>query len=152
MLEAIAAGVVLNSLEYSAQADFVVVLRPNLSKHDKLLALEKAFTNYHKPYDYNFDFDTRDALVCSELVYDAYFENLPDKHGLKFETSLINGRKIVSPLEMAKLYKAELNTGAEQFDFVYFLRGYETESLARVATEDEFIESVDWEKYSFLQK
>ena len=152
VLEAIAQGVVLNSLEYSAHADFVVVLRPNLSKFDKLQALEKAFTDYHKPYDYNFDFDTRDALVCSELVYDAYFEQLPEKHGLTFETSMINGRKMVSPLDMAKLYKAELDTGAEQFDFVYFLRGYEVEGLARVATESEFIESVDWDKYSFLQK
>jgi hypothetical protein len=152
VIEAIEPGVVVSSLEGSAHADFVVVLRPKLTKQDKLLALEKAFSNYHKPYDYNFDFDTRDALVCSELVYDAYYERLPKKHGLHLETSLLNGRKMVSPLDMAKLYKAEHGTEAEQFEFVYFLRGYETEGIARVATESEFIESVDWNKFSYLQK
>jgi len=152
VMEAIEPGVVVRSLETSAHADFVVTLRPNLEKEDKLLALFKVFENYHKPYDYNFDFETRDALVCSELVYDAYFERLPDKKGLHFETTLVNGRKLVSPLDMAKKYKAEFGTAEAQFEFVYFIRSYENEGVAKSATQAEFLESVDWNKFSFLQE
>ncbi len=152
VIEAIEPGVVIRSLETSAYADFVVTLRPKLEKKDKMLALFKVFENYHKPYDYNFDFDTRDALVCSELVYDAYFEDLPYKQGLQFEASLVNGRKMVSPLDMAKKFKNEFNTPESQFEFVYFIRTYESDNEARSADVNEFLESIDWNKFSFLQE
>ena len=151
VIEAIEPGVVLQSLRESAHADFVVVLRPNLNKMDKLQALITAFENRGKPYDYNFDFDTRDALVCSELIYDAYFENLPEKNGLHFETSLVNGRKIVSPLDMAKKFKNEHLQEDAEFTFVYFIRGDEETKSASVSTESVFLESVDWNKFSFMQ-
>jgi hypothetical protein len=152
VIEAIEPGVVLQTLPVSANADFVVVLRPRLTKHDKLLALMKAFSNTGKPYDFNFDFATRDALVCSELVYDAYYERLPEKAGLHFETSTVNGRSIVSPIDMAKKYVAERNNADRQFDFVYFLRSNEETGTASVSDEATFVESIEWSKFSFLQE
>ena len=152
VIEAIEPGVVLQSIVTSAHADFVAVLRPRLTKVDKLEALTEAFINRGKPYDYNFDFDTRDSLVCSELIFAAYFERLPDKNGLHFETSLVNGRKIVSPLDMAKKFKAEYSLDDREFDFVYFLKGSEETQNASVATEDKFLESVDWNKFTFMQE
>lgn len=153
VIEAIEPGVVIRSLPVSADADFVVVLRPRLlNKHDGLRALLEAFENVGKPYDYNFDFDTRDAFVCSELVFDAYFENLPEKHGLHFTTSLVNGRKIVSPLDMANKFIQERGTTMAELSFVYFLRGNEATQSASVGSEDEFIKSVSWSKFSFFQK
>lgn len=153
VIEAIAPGVVLQSLPTSADADFVVALRPRLlNKRDKMLALFKAFSHQGKPYDYNFDFDTRDALVCSELVFDANFAKLPEKRGLSFTTSVVNGRKIVSPLDMANKFVAERGTAEAELEFVYFLRGDENSQTASQSTEEEFINSVSWSKFSFLQE
>lgn len=151
VIEAIEPGVVVQTLPVSADADHVVVLRPTVGKRDKLLALLKAFTNMGKPYDFNFDFNTRDAMVCSELVYDAYFERLPEKQGLQFETSIVNGRPIVSPFDMATKYVAERHTAEAELLFVYFLRGDEAAGRAVVSDESTFVQSLAWSKFSFLQ-
>lgn len=152
VIEAIEPGVVFQSLAKSAHADFVATLRPNLTKSDKLIALITAFENTGKPYDYNFDFTTRDALVCSELVYDAYFEDLPEKAGIHLETSLINGRPITSPLDIAIKYKKELDSDSAELSFVYFIAGSEEDGKAYVSDKETFIESIDWNKFSFMQK
>ncbi|PCI29964.1 hypothetical protein COB55_01125 [Candidatus Wolfebacteria bacterium] len=152
VIEAIEPGVVLQSLEVSAHADFVVVLRPQLGNADKMYALFKSFGHFGKPYDYNFDFDTRDALICSELIYDAYFEKLPTKKGLHFDTSLVNGRKIVTPLDMGMKYKQEYGTSDSELKLVYFLRGSEETQSASISTEAVFIDSILWSKFSFLQE
>lgn len=152
VIEAIEPGVVAQTLTKSADADFVVVLRPRLTKQDKMLALMKAFANAGKPYDFNFDFDTRDALVCSELVYDAYFERLPEKKGLHMDTSLVNGRPIVSPLDIATKYVAERNTTVQELDFVYLLAGNENTKTASISNEQTFLSSLEWSKFSFLQE
>jgi len=151
VIEAIEPGVVFQTLTKSADADFVVVLRPMLTKKDIMLSLVKAFANTGKPYDFNFDFDTRDALVCSELVYDAYFERLPEKNGLSMQTSLINGRKIVSPFDIAKKYVAEKDSLEKQLEFVYFIMSSEKTGETTVGTEKDFVGSLEWSKFSFLQ-
>lgn len=151
VIEAIEPGVVIQTLPVSADADFVVALRPELTKRDKLLALSKAFGNIGKPYDFNFDFNTRDAMVCSELIYDAYFERLPEKQGLQFETSLVNGRPIVSPFDMAAKFVAEWQTPNPQLSFVYFLRSDEGSDQAYVSDEVTFVRSLEWSKFSFLR-
>ncbi|MBP9760609.1 MAG: hypothetical protein KBD24_04605 [Candidatus Pacebacteria bacterium] len=152
VIEAIEPGVVLQSLPVSANADFVVALRPNLTRRDVLLALIEAFNQKGKPYDFNFDFDTSDALVCSELVYNAYLEHLPEKHGLHFSTSLMNGRKIVTPLAIADKYVLERGTSNQELSFVYFLRGSEATQVASSAGEGEFIKTIGWSKFTFLQE
>lgn len=151
VIEAIEQGVILQSLNTSAKADFIIVLRPKLGKKDKLLALFKAFKNYGKLYDYNFDFDTRDTLVCSELVYDAYYEDLPNKEGLHFDTTLVNGRKMVSPLNMAQKFGNEYGGQGSELSFVYFIRGNEDTRTASVSNVGEFLESINWSKFSFFQ-
>lgn len=151
VIEAIEPGVVAQTLPVSADADFVVVLRPELTKRDKMLALMRAFANTGKPYDFNFDFNTRDAMVCSELVYDAYYERLPEKAGLHLETSLVNGRPIVSPFDIATKYVTERGTAVQQLQFVYFLRSDENTGQAYQSNEATFVESIEWSKFSFLQ-
>ena len=151
VIEAIEPGVVIRTLEKSADADFVIVLRPNLTKKDKLLALFRAMRHVGKPYDYNFDFDTKDALVCSELVYDAYYEVPREKKGLHFDTSTVSGRTVVSPLDMAKEYRSERNSSSAELLFVYFITADEKTKKVTPSTEAVFLESVDWNKFTFAQ-
>ncbi len=154
VMEAIEPGVILQSLPKSASADFIAVFRPRfLDKKDKMLAIIRAFDHVGKPYDFDFDFDTLDSLVCSELVYDAYFENSEkNKRGLHFQTSIVNGRRIVIPLDIAKKFVAEYGTENAELDLVYFLESSESSKVARIGTVDRFLESINWSKFSFLQK
>ncbi len=153
VVEAIERGVVIQSLEKSADADFVVVLRPDkLSKRDKMLAIIRALENVGKPYDFNFDFDTVGSLVCSELIYDAYTENLEkNKKGINFETSLVSGRKMVSPLDMAIKFKNEYGKDDAELKFVYFIESNEKTGIAKASSLPKFLESLKWSKFTFLQ-
>jgi hypothetical protein len=153
IMEAIEPGVILQSLSKSLDADFVVALRPNLlNKKDKLLSLIGAFEEFGKPYDYNFDFDTTDALVCSELIYNSYVENLPLKKGIHFNVPIMSGRRMLTPLNIAQKFIKEKEIEQPELTFVYFLKGNEKTQKSRVATEAEFIETVSWSKFSFMQQ
>jgi hypothetical protein len=72
VLEAISEGVSFTTLEHSAAADSIAVLRPLLDRRARAVALLRAFHYAGRPYDFDFDFLTDASLVCSELVYKAY--------------------------------------------------------------------------------
>lgn len=151
VIEGKSPGIILQSLEESAHADYLGALRPRLSKKDKLESILRAFGSFGKPYDYNFDFETRDELVCSELIYDAY-QPIGEKKGLHFELTMTSGRKIISPNDMVKKYYNERGKENRELDFVYFLDGNEESGKAFVKDEEAF--SLTWQrpKYSWFQE
>ena len=76
IIEALSEGVVFNSLEHSiGGADAAAVLRPKLSQAEIKEAICQAFGHAAKPYDFEFDFTSRDKLVCTEVVFRAYGAN-----------------------------------------------------------------------------
>lgn len=117
VIEAIRDGVILNSLYESASADYLGVLRADLSKEEKLYSILEAISSYGKPYDYNFDFVTDNEIVCSELVFKAYHLKENNK-GVPFELELSSGRLMLSPNNIAKQYSQGLD---EYLDFIAFL-------------------------------
>jgi hypothetical protein len=138
VIEAIAPGVVLTSLERSANADSLAVLRPRLPKGAKLLAAAAALEHLGKPYDYNFDFSTDQQLVCSELVCKAY-EAAGD--GLRFETVTVNGRPLFPPNRFAEKFALESGREDRELDLVVFLDGSEATRSVRLCDEYEFCRS-----------
>ncbi len=73
VVEALRSGVQLNKLQDFMNVDDVAILRPkHLTLTDRLEAVELALGNLGKKYDFNFDVNTTDTIVCSELVYIAY--------------------------------------------------------------------------------
>jgi hypothetical protein len=148
VIEGRAPGIILQSLEKSADVDYVGVMRPRLAKLDKLKAILRAFDNYDKPYDYNFDFETRDEFVCSELIYDAY---LPanNKKGLHLDLKQISGRKIFSPTDFVAKLKTEKYKENRELDFIYFINGNEKLGKAFVESETVFLETLQKPKYDW---
>jgi len=144
-------GVTMFSLEKSGKADYMAAIRPKLSKEDKLKALVYAFSNYKKPYDYNFDFSTDDSFVCSELVYKAYSKT-DDKKGLEYPLTLVAGRWILSVNDMVKVFADNTGTEKEQNEFVFFLDGDDMSQTARMASIDEFKESWKRPRYSIMER
>jgi hypothetical protein len=135
VLEAISEGVVFTSLEHSAAADALAVLRPRLSPVERAAALVRAFSYAGRPYDFDFDFRTDGALVCTELVYKAY------EAALRLPLVELLGRPVLPANELVRRFDAEVGTPAQQFDLVLFLDGPEAAGLAVERSVDEFRQS-----------
>jgi len=80
VVEAVSEGVIAASFEHSCGADYVAALRPRLDPLELAIAIDRALGWFGRPYDFNFDFATDDAIVCSELVLKA-FEPLSARAG-----------------------------------------------------------------------
>lgn len=73
VVEALRNGVQLNRLsEFMNIDDFAVLRLKNLSIEQQKNAVKIALSNVGKRYDFNFDVNTTETIVCSELVYIAY--------------------------------------------------------------------------------
>ena len=143
VLEAIAEGVSFTTLEHSAAADSIAVLRPRLSKKGRAYGILRAFHYSGRPYDFNFDFLTDSSLVCSELIYKVY-EVSNESKGLIFPINEIMGRKMITPNAMAQQFDETFGTDRQQFDLVLFLDGYEKADMAIEATQKVF--RLSWQR------
>ena len=151
VMEAVSEGVVFNSAEESCCGDYVAAIRPRLFPADKAKALLEAFRHYGKPYDFNFDFVTDSALVCSELVWKAYLPG-KGKEGLKIPLVDVCGRRTLPPNELVRIFDEEADREARQFDFVWFLDGREGSRDAVPADEAAFRSSWKRPKWDLAQK
>lgn len=64
-------GVTMNTLEHFMDVDDLVVVRPDNIENPAQHIL-KALELIGRPYDFNFDVETENAIVCSELVYQVF--------------------------------------------------------------------------------
>lgn len=137
VIEAMSEGVTFTTLEHSADADSLVVLRPMLPKLEKAVAILRAFHYAGRPYDFNFDFATDAELVCTELVFKAY-EPARGVRGLNLPLEEMLGRQLLPANRIARQFDEQHGTTNAQFQFVAFLDGHERAGRAVEASEAEF--------------
>lgn len=133
VIEAIGEGVVLHAFEVSGHADYMAGMRPRLTEEERLLSVLRAFDHFGKPYDYNFEFSTDESVVCSELVYKA-LQSEDGRSGIAFPLTKQNGRYILPPNDIARVFDEQFGTKNQQLDFVFFLDG--NEELGRATFND----------------
>lgn len=150
VIESIKHGVLLNTFA-QAFGDYMVALRPKLSKVAKAQAMIEAFSHLGKPYDFSFDFATDHALVCTELVWRSY-RPTQGQSGLKIPLKEIAGRLTLPANEFARLFAEEYQQADRQLDFIMFYDAREKEGKAFAAKEETFLKSHTRQKWSFLQK
>ena len=150
VIEGIKPGIVLNTLK-GCCGDYMAAMRPRLDKKAKAQTIIEAFGHLDKPYDYDFDFATDHALVCTELVWRSYRPAV-GKKGLKLSLIEMGGRKTLPALEIVKLFVFEHGKADRQFDFVYFIDAAEKIEQTFVSTEEEFLKTPDRPKWSFALK
>jgi hypothetical protein len=143
VLEAMSEGVVFTSLEHSAAADSVAVLRPRLGPVEKAAALVRAFGYAGRPYDFDFDFRSDAALVCTELIYKAY-ERAPGQAGLGLPVPVVAGRPVLPANDVARHFDETYGSERQVFDFVLFLDGRERAGVAVERPVGEFRRS--WQR------
>ena len=100
IIEALRSGVQLSTLDEFMNIDDFVILRPIFNKEteETLIkeALIMAFRQLGKKYDFNFDVNTTDKIVCSELAYVSF-------PTIDWPTEKTLGRHNISPDNVAKL-------------------------------------------------
>lgn len=100
IIEALRSGVQLSSLDHFMNVDDLAVLRPiftgEATEQQKKEALLMAFRQLGKKYDFNFDVNTTDKIVCSELAYISF-------PSIDWPTQKTLGRYSISPDHVAKL-------------------------------------------------
>jgi len=99
IIEALRDGVQLNTLEHFINVDDIAILRPIFDENSayelKKEALLMAFRQLGKKYDFNFDVDTTDKIVCSELAYVSF-------PSVDWPTEKTLGRHSISPDNVAQ--------------------------------------------------
>jgi len=100
IIEALRNGVQLSTLEHFMNVDDIAILRPIFPEQNKVAlkqeAMLMAFRQVGKKYDFNFDVNTTDKIVCSELVYIAF-------PSIDWPTEATFGRHSISPDNVAQL-------------------------------------------------
>jgi len=95
VVEALRSGVEMNSLEHFLNIDSIGVLRkPDLSREGRATTIIQALRQVGKPYDFNFDVESKGRVYCSKLVYLSY-------SGIDWPTKRSLGRTTFTPDDVA---------------------------------------------------
>ncbi len=95
VLEALRGGVTVNTLAHFMNVDDLLVLRDSVASHEEQRQrVLRGLRQIGKPYDFNFDVETTDKIVCSELIYQVFTE-------MDWPTSRALGRATISPDQIA---------------------------------------------------
>ncbi|MFZ2267440.1 MAG: YiiX/YebB-like N1pC/P60 family cysteine hydrolase [Azonexus sp.] len=95
VVEALRAGVKMNTLAHFLNIDDLALLRPKqLTDAERVEVVLQTLRQVGKAYDFNFDVESTDRIVCSELVYHAYGD-------VRWPTARHLGRVTISPDNVA---------------------------------------------------
>lgn len=95
VVEALRSGVVMSTLDDFMNIDDLGVLRTRgASQNDTINAILLALRQIGKAYDFNFDVESTDKIVCSELIYVAFTH-------INWPTTNTLGRYTISPDNIA---------------------------------------------------
>ena len=114
VIEALRPGVQINTLQHFLNIDDLGVIRYNdLTLENKRSYLLNAFAQIGKSYDFNFDVESKNEIVCSEIIYVSFDD-------LDWNTTKTVGRYTISPDNVAQ------NLAYDSFDaIILYLDGVE---------------------------
>jgi hypothetical protein len=132
VIEAVGQGVLLNTFEKAADADYFAVIRPRVANGVKSEAIARAVIMVGRPYDFEFDFVTDDRIVCSELIFKAYEKQLD------LPVPRYAGRSVATPNDYARWFDERFDTAGTGADFIVFLDGHAHSHSATIENADTF--------------
>jgi hypothetical protein len=95
VVEALRSGVEMNSLEHFLNIDSIGILRkPDQSREARANTVIQVLRQVGKPYDFNFDVESKGRVYCSKLVYLCY-------SGIDWPTKKSLGRTTFTPDDVA---------------------------------------------------
>lgn len=95
VVEALRSDVEMNSLAHFMNIDDIAIIRdPARTDAETARRIIRTLRQVGKEYDFNYDVETTDKIVCSQLVYLAYTD-------IEWPTSKVIGRYTISPDNVA---------------------------------------------------
>lgn len=95
VVEALRSGVEMNTMRHFLNIDSIGVLRKTAaSREDRARTVIQALRQVGKPYDFNFDVESKGRVYCSKLVYLSY-------SGVEWPTKKSLGRTTFTPDDVA---------------------------------------------------
>lgn len=95
-IEAIQNGVVCSSPEKFLEGDAFIVIRPEINEEGQAIRMENLFKiQLGKKYDYNFNVESPDRLICTELIYLVFDQ-------IDWKTTKVAGRFTILPDDLVK--------------------------------------------------
>lgn len=96
VVKALPDGTAMNTIGHFLNIDDLLVLRKkNFTRLDQKRVIELSLRQVGNPYDFNYDIETTDKIVCSQLVYLAYTD-------IDWPTDNLVGRYTISPDNIAQ--------------------------------------------------
>ena len=132
VIEATSENVIATTFAKSADADYLAVIRPNVETGAKGEAVARAFAMLGRPYDFEFDFVTDDRIVCSELVFKAYEQQLA------LPLLRVAGRSVTPPNDFVRWFDEQYDTPNRPATFVAFFDGHGHRKSASAEDVEEF--------------
>lgn len=137
VIEAVGEGVTINPLNHFANADYFAAIRPQLSKEELFKSILKSFDFFGTEYDFFFDFQSDDALVCSELIYKSFKPPSNDVANY-FRMKIFDDKPFLSPNEIVTQVCNQNDSVSSMFSFVTFYSGDEQTGKAIEKSEADF--------------
>lgn len=95
VVEALRTGVEMNTVQHFLNIDSIGILRkPAATKEERANVVIQALRQVGKPYDFNFDVESKGRVYCSKLVYLSY-------SGIEWPTKRSLGRTTFTPDDVA---------------------------------------------------
>ena len=95
IIEALRPGVQINTFDHFLDIDDLLIVRDrNLNDDQRREFIVRAFAQIGKEYDFNFDVETDNKIVCSEIAYVVF-------HDIQWPTEKSLGRYTISPDNVA---------------------------------------------------
>lgn len=95
VVEALRSGVEMNGIDHFLNIDSIGVLRKQTIKpEERAKVILQALRQVGKPYDFNFDVESKERVYCSKLVYLSY-------SGIEWHTKKSLGRTTFTPDDVA---------------------------------------------------
>jgi len=115
MIEAVAEGVKFSDLRHvmDTHINRLLVIRPKLSRQERVEYLTRVFSYLGQEYDFEFDFADAGRQVCTEVVY----RSLNGFGGIDYQLSKHAGRLVMTADDMVNYW---LNDRPEAFEFVLY--------------------------------
>ena len=136
VIEAISEGVSFNTWGHAA-GDYLAAMSPRFGKVERARAMVRAFEQYQRPYDFDFDFATDHAVVCTELVWRAW-RTEDDLPGLDLPLVRLAGRMTLPANELARIYDEQADDPNRELDFVFFIDAHEKDQTVVISDEAAF--------------
>ncbi|MBU5612140.1 YiiX/YebB-like N1pC/P60 family cysteine hydrolase [Geomonas azotofigens] len=95
VIEALRSGVEMNTMQHFLNIDSIGIMRKTaVSRADRANTVIQALRQVGKPYDFNFDVESKGRVYCSKLVYMCY-------SGVEWPTKKSLGRATFTPDDVA---------------------------------------------------